>query len=288
MTLRWATMTQSANLLSGFQKQFHTLPTTNSGLLPTHGLPARWHDGSHCYRTSVFKGGGEGSSNHEDALTQTCYEGPQCAVAFMANLSSLVCNQHHVNEEEHLDSDAETEMLTIRIPYHQFFLTRSQNVSKTEFAKDMLQRFNMPTHTIPMLSKKPKAATADLHKALLAKEWVGSTASEKPKVLASGMYTNSSKYIPPPKRANWVKPTPLPKKKQVTFQETPRTSNRPTQKPQVQQNMQPKVPVNLSTRTQTCHLNTPPTYAKALQHSNHRILHVQLVNARRAEDNNRS
>ncbi|GJV68187.1 hypothetical protein Tco_1483696 [Tanacetum coccineum] len=31
----------------------------------------------------------------------------------------------------------------------------------------MLQRFNMPTHTIPMLSKKPKAATADLHKDLL-------------------------------------------------------------------------------------------------------------------------
>ncbi|GKD32650.1 hypothetical protein Tco_1248159 [Tanacetum coccineum] len=45
----------------------------------------------------------------------------------------------------------------------------------------------------------------------------GSTASEKPKVLASGMYTKRSKYIPPPKRANWVKPTPLPKKKQVTF-----------------------------------------------------------------------
>ncbi|GJT76543.1 hypothetical protein Tco_1043268 [Tanacetum coccineum] len=34
-------------------------------------------------------------------------------------------------------------------------------------ARDMLQRFNMPTHTIPMLSKKPKAATADLHKDLL-------------------------------------------------------------------------------------------------------------------------
>ncbi|GJV19816.1 hypothetical protein Tco_1368836 [Tanacetum coccineum] len=31
----------------------------------------------------------------------------------------------------------------------------------------MLQRFNMPTQTIPMLSKKPKAATADLHKDLL-------------------------------------------------------------------------------------------------------------------------
>ncbi|GKB14934.1 hypothetical protein Tco_0848857 [Tanacetum coccineum] len=34
-------------------------------------------------------------------------------------------------------------------------------------ARDMLQRFNMPTQTIPMLSKKPKAATADLHKDLL-------------------------------------------------------------------------------------------------------------------------
>ncbi|GKE93672.1 hypothetical protein Tco_1574767, partial [Tanacetum coccineum] len=77
----------------------------------------------------------------------------------------------------------------------------------------------------------------------------GPSASEKPKVLASGMYTNSSKYVPPPKRANWVKPTPLPKKKQVTFHEPPRTSNRPTQKPPVQQNKKPNVSVNLSTRT---------------------------------------
>ncbi|GJU40954.1 hypothetical protein Tco_1193911 [Tanacetum coccineum] len=72
------------------------------------------------------------------------------------------------------------------------------------------------------------------------------TASEKPKVLASGMYTNSSKYIPPPKRANWVKSTPLPKKKQVTFQEPPKTSYRPTQKPPVQQNKKPNVSVNLN------------------------------------------
>ncbi|GJU89554.1 hypothetical protein Tco_1301977 [Tanacetum coccineum] len=34
-------------------------------------------------------------------------------------------------------------------------------------ARDMLQRFNMPTQTIPMLSKKPKKATADLHKDIL-------------------------------------------------------------------------------------------------------------------------
>nr|GFB96686.1 hypothetical protein [Tanacetum cinerariifolium]GFB96699.1 hypothetical protein [Tanacetum cinerariifolium] len=31
----------------------------------------------------------------------------------------------------------------------------------------MLQRFNMPTHTIPMLSKKPRRATADLHQDIL-------------------------------------------------------------------------------------------------------------------------
>ncbi|GKA54005.1 hypothetical protein Tco_0752954 [Tanacetum coccineum] len=34
-------------------------------------------------------------------------------------------------------------------------------------ARDILQRFNMPTETIPMLFKKPKKATADLHKDLL-------------------------------------------------------------------------------------------------------------------------
>ncbi|GJX52746.1 hypothetical protein Tco_0281115 [Tanacetum coccineum] len=80
---------------------------------------------------------------------------------------------------------------------------------------------------------KINALTAEIAKLkteLSGKKSGGSTASEKPKVLASGMYTKSSKYIPPPKRANWVKPTPLPKKKQVTFQEPPRTSNRPTQK----------------------------------------------------------
>ncbi|GJT46186.1 hypothetical protein Tco_0954901 [Tanacetum coccineum] len=63
------------------------------------------------------------------------------------------------------------------------------------------------------------AENAKLKTELSGKMSSGFTASEKPKVLASGMYTNSSKYIPPPKRANWVKPTPLPKKKQVTFQE---------------------------------------------------------------------
>nr|GEX72883.1 hypothetical protein [Tanacetum cinerariifolium] len=44
---------------------------------------------------------------------------------------------------------------------------------------------------------------------------------EKPKVLTSGMYAISSKYIVPPQRVNRAEPTPLPKKKQATFQEPP-------------------------------------------------------------------
>ncbi|GJV60262.1 retrovirus-related pol polyprotein from transposon TNT 1-94 [Tanacetum coccineum] len=105
---------------------------------------------------------------------------------------------------------------------------------------------NSNTYSRSTFTTKINALTAEnakLKTERSGKKSSGSTASEKPKVLTSGMYTNSSKYVPPPKRANWVKPTPLPKKKQVTFQEPPRTSNRPTQKPPVQQNKKPNVPV---------------------------------------------
>ncbi|GJR61075.1 hypothetical protein Tco_1503237 [Tanacetum coccineum] len=129
------------------------------------------------------------------------------------------------------------------------------------------------------------AENAKLKTELSGKKTSGSTASEKPKVLASGMYTNSSKYIPPPKRANWVKPTPLPKKKQVTFQEPPRTSNRPTQKPPVQQNKKPNVSVNLSTRTKPATESRKPMPKSHTR--NHRILPSKSVNARRAADHNR-
>ncbi|GJS01082.1 hypothetical protein Tco_0317590 [Tanacetum coccineum] len=129
------------------------------------------------------------------------------------------------------------------------------------------------------------AENAILKTELSGKKSSGSTASEKPKVLASGMYTNSSKYVPPPKRANWVKPTPLPKKKQVTFQEPPRTSNRPTQKPPVQQNKKPNVPVNLSTRTKPATESRKPMPKSHTR--NHHILPNKSVNARRAADHNR-
>ncbi|GJX41357.1 retrovirus-related pol polyprotein from transposon TNT 1-94 [Tanacetum coccineum] len=129
------------------------------------------------------------------------------------------------------------------------------------------------------------AENAKLKTELSGKKSSGSTASEKPKVLASGMYTNSSKYVPPPKRANWVKPTPLPKKKQVTFQEPPRTSNRPTQKPPVQQNKKTNVPVNLSTRTKPATESRKPLPKSHTR--NHCILPSKSVNVRRAADHNR-
>ncbi|GJZ04942.1 hypothetical protein Tco_0538217 [Tanacetum coccineum] len=77
------------------------------------------------------------------------------------------------------------------------------------------------------------AENAKLKTELSGKNSSGSTASEKPKVLAPGMYAISPKYIPPQRRVNRAVPTPLPKKQQGTFKKPPRTSNRPTQKPPV-------------------------------------------------------
>ncbi|GJU85131.1 hypothetical protein Tco_1292677 [Tanacetum coccineum] len=89
----------------------------------------------------------------------------------------------------------------------------------------------------------------------------GPTEPEKPKVLASMMYAKSSKYIVPPKRSNWVQPTLLLKKKQVTFQDSHRTSQRPTQKPPVRQHKKPTVPVNFVVRS-TKSVNAKPHQAK--------------------------
>ncbi|GJX52748.1 hypothetical protein Tco_0281117 [Tanacetum coccineum] len=151
---------------------------------------------------------------------------------------------------------------------------------------DELSKAN--THSRTAYTAKLSAFTAENTK--LKAQVTGTTSSgpstsETPKVLASGMYTTSSKYIPPPKRANWVKPTPLPKKKQVTFQEPPRTSHRPTQKPPVQQNRKPNVPVNVSTRTKPATESRKPMQ---MCHTwNHHILPNKSVNARRAAYHNR-
>ncbi|GJR34464.1 hypothetical protein Tco_1210148 [Tanacetum coccineum] len=151
---------------------------------------------------------------------------------------------------------------------------------------DELSKTN--THSRTANTEKLSALTAEntkLKAQVTGKTSSGPSTSETPKVLAPGMYNLGSKYIPPPKRANWVKPTPLPKKKQVTFQEPPRTSNRPTQKPPVQQNKKPNVPVNLSTRTKPATESRKPMPKSHTR--NHRILPSKSVNARRAADHNR-
>nr|GEZ84478.1 hypothetical protein [Tanacetum cinerariifolium] len=82
---------------------------------------------------------------------------------------------------------------------------------------------------------------ATLKAEAIGKKMNGPTGTPKPKVLASIMYTKRSKYIVPPRRADWVPSTPLPKKKQVTHREPQRTSPRFTQKPPIQ-HKKPTVP----------------------------------------------
>nr|GEX87269.1 hypothetical protein [Tanacetum cinerariifolium] len=59
----------------------------------------------------------------------------------------------------------------------------------------------------------------------------GTPKPANPKVIAPRMYAISPKYIVPQRRTNRETPIPLTKKKQVTFQETPKTSPRFTKKP---------------------------------------------------------
>ncbi|GJW31583.1 hypothetical protein Tco_0051615 [Tanacetum coccineum] len=83
---------------------------------------------------------------------------------------------------------------------------------------DELSKAN--THSRTAYTEKLSALTTQhtkLQAQVTGKTSSGPSTSETPKVLAPGMYNLGSKYIPPPKRANWVKPTPLPKKRQVTF-----------------------------------------------------------------------
>nr|GFC17869.1 hypothetical protein [Tanacetum cinerariifolium] len=130
-----------------------------------------------------------------------------------------------------------------------------------------------------------KAEIATLKAEAVGKKNSGPTGTPmKPKVLASGMYTKSSKYIPPQKRADWVQPTLLPKKKQMTFLEphrTSRTSPRSTQKPPVQ-HKKPTVPVNMFPKAKPTTEAHKPIPKRNTQ--NHNPLPAKSVKARRATD----
>nr|GEZ35957.1 retrovirus-related Pol polyprotein from transposon TNT 1-94 [Tanacetum cinerariifolium] len=75
----------------------------------------------------------------------------------------------------------------------------------------------------------------------------GTTKPVNPKVIAPRMYAISPKYIIPQRRTNRETPIPLPKKKQVTFQETPKPSPRFTKKPVAPLLKNPNVNVPLPT-----------------------------------------
>ncbi|GJT46680.1 uncharacterized mitochondrial protein-like protein [Tanacetum coccineum] len=160
-----------------------------------------------------------------------------------------------------------------------------ENVSLKKWY-DELSKAN--THSRTAYINKLSALTAE-HKKLQAqvtgKTSSGPSNSETPKVLAPGMYNLGSKYIPPPKRANWVKSTPLPKKKQVTFDEPPRPSLKPTQKPVVHHNKQTNVCVALSTGVKPTSGANKPVPKRAPR--NHSSLPAKSTNARRVEAHHR-
>nr|GEZ57099.1 Gag-Pol polyprotein [Tanacetum cinerariifolium] len=76
-----------------------------------------------------------------------------------------------------------------------------------------------------------KAKIATLNAKTVGNKTSGTTKHAYPKVIAPRMYAISPKYIVPQRRTNRKTLIPLPKKKQVTFQETPKPSPRFTKKP---------------------------------------------------------
>ncbi|GJR24407.1 ribonuclease H-like domain-containing protein [Tanacetum coccineum] len=193
MTLLMANMTQIAILFVVSNMQFPPNKQPAQDFLQLKGLIARCNDGhslAYCKPT-------------QRKAPRRGMKVQMLAVAFMAKLGHPTSSntQSSPIEGRTLDSDAETEIDDLRSAYHQYLLdTEAQNVptevstdtsdkekiltekkeladsyldeivclkTANKVARDMLQRFNMPTQTIPMLSKKPKKATADLHKDIL-------------------------------------------------------------------------------------------------------------------------
>ncbi|GJT05838.1 retrovirus-related pol polyprotein from transposon TNT 1-94 [Tanacetum coccineum] len=84
----------------------------------------------------------------ENDLLKSTLSGKEKSIAFLQSEKEKILSEKKDLADSYLD-----EIVCLK------------NANKV--ARDMLQRFNMPTHTIPMLSKKPKKATGDLHKDIL-------------------------------------------------------------------------------------------------------------------------
>ncbi|GJU28704.1 integrase, catalytic region, zinc finger, CCHC-type containing protein [Tanacetum coccineum] len=150
-----------------------------------------------------------------DCLIANCLEKDICSIVLASDIvvppsSNCLC--------EELRSNCDMEHSKV-VELEAEILKKQQMLNESEKCCAFIKK----NHINALTAENTKLKTK-----LSGKKSSGSTASEKPKVLASGMYTKSSKYIPPPKRANWVKPTPLPKKKQVTFQELERITKKRT------------------------------------------------------------
>ncbi|GJS42657.1 retrovirus-related pol polyprotein from transposon TNT 1-94 [Tanacetum coccineum] len=184
-----------------------------------------------------------------DCLIAECLEKDICSICIDTSSAS-----NAIFEINKLRQQLQGKDDTIRNLDAQINIMKVLNVGSTEGRKLSLKKriknSKANTHSRTAYTEKLSAFTAENTK--LKAQVTGTTSSgpstsETPKVLAPGMYNLGSKYIPPPKRANWVKPTPLPKKRQVSFSEPPRPSLKPTQKPVVHPNKQTNVCVPMST-----------------------------------------
>nr|GFB47081.1 hypothetical protein [Tanacetum cinerariifolium] len=104
-----------------------------------------------------------------------------------------------------------------------------------------------------------KAEIATLNAMTVGNKTSGTTKPANPKVIASGMYVISPKHIVPKRRTNRETLIPFSKKKQVTFQETPKPSPRFTKKPVAPLLKKPNVNVPLSTGIKSATGASKPT-----------------------------
>nr|GEZ62211.1 hypothetical protein [Tanacetum cinerariifolium] len=142
-------------------------------------------------------------ANHKDAYDSDVDEGPNANVAFMENLTSkdvnevrqeqgLVIQRNQRNAKLLKENELLKSTVSAKDKSVEFLKFEKEKVltdkkelvdsylvdivslrSANRVTKEMLQRFNMPTHTIPMISKKPKRTIADLHQDILGIRNIG-------------------------------------------------------------------------------------------------------------------
>nr|GEV00576.1 hypothetical protein [Tanacetum cinerariifolium] len=120
-----------------------------------------------------------------------------------------------------------------------------------------------------------KAEIAILNAKTVGNKTSRTTKLVNPKVIALGMDAISPKYIAPQRRTNRETPIPLPKKKQVTFQETPKPSPRFTKKPVTPLLKKPNVNVPLKLSAKSAKGEKVEEYIRNLNKNNRVDSHVK-------------